>query len=309
MSRRSRDVERPVHAAVEKDGISSAAGSPAADDWAWEVARTAMEEAARARAELDEVLAARADVRVEQGGDAPLVKSAFLATMSHELRTPLNAIAGYAELLSMGLCGPLSKEQHEAVDRIKRGQQHLLALVNGVLDFARSEANQLPFDLREVPLRETLATVHATLAPRFQLNAQRYEFTGCADDICVLADRQRLQQIIIAVLENAARFTANGGRITLGAEREGEQVRVSVRDEGRGIPAAKLDRIFEPFVQVEDGLTRPYEGSGMGLAVSRSLARHMGGDLTVESEVGRGSVFTLTLPRAGPGSDSGALYT
>ncbi|MDB4908988.1 MAG: sensor protein [Gemmatimonadetes bacterium] len=307
MTRRGRDMQQPVHAAVDQDTTSSGAAGLPADDWAWEVARTAMEEAARARAELDEVLAARADLRLEQGADPRHVKSAFLATMSHELRTPLNAIAGYAELLSMGLCGPLTKEQGEAVERIKRGQQHLLALVNGVLDFARCEANQLPFDVRDVPLRETLATVHATLAPRFQLNAQRYEFLGCPDEVHVHCDRQRLQQIIINVLENAARFTASGGRITLGAEMEGERVQVFVRDDGRGIPAGKLDEIFEPFIQVEDGLTRPYEGAGMGLAVSRSLARHMGGDLTVKSEMGHGSVFTLTLPRAVSGSI--ALHT
>ena len=224
-------------------------------------------------------------------------KSEFLATMSHELRTPLNAIAGYTELLEMELRGPVTAEQREDLRRIRRSQRHLLALVNDVLNFARLDSGYLQYDITDVPLGETLAEVEALVAPQLQAKGIAYELALPPRSLTVVADREKLQQIVVNLLSNALKFTAPGGRIDVECDAPGSMVSITVRDTGRGVPDDKLEAIFEPFVQVERALTRETEGSGLGLAISRSLARAMNGDLTVASEVGIGSTFTLTLPR------------
>ena len=224
-------------------------------------------------------------------------KSEFLATMSHELRTPLNAIAGYTELLEMELRGPVTAEQREDLRRIRRSQRHLLALVNDVLNFARLDSGYLQYDITEVPLGETLAEVEALVAPQLQAKGIAYQLALPPRSMAVVADREKLQQIMVNLLSNALKFTAPGGRIDVRCDAPASMISITVSDTGRGIPADKLEAIFEPFVQVERALTRETEGSGLGLAISRSLARAMNGDLTVASEVGVGSTFTLTLPR------------
>ena len=247
-----------------------------------EVLQTANDELQLARAAADE---------------ANLAKSQFLANMSHELRTPLNAIGGYVQLMEMGLHGPVTEGQRTALDRVARSQRHLLRLVNDVLNLARIEAGRVDYAQDDVLVAEVMASVTPMVEP--QMAAAGLSFTTAVPaDLVAIADREKLQQVLINLLTNAVKFTASGGRVAVVAERDDRAGRVLVRvsDTGIGIPADKLEGIFEPFVQVEVGHARRAEGTGLGLAISRDLARGMRGDLTVRSVEGEGAVFTLSLP-------------
>ena len=231
---------------------------------------------------------------------ASRAKSDFLAMMSHELRTPLNAIGGYAQILEMGLHGPVTEAQKDALARIGRSQAHLLALINDVLNFARIEAGQVQYAMDDVPLDQVLAEVEAVVAPQVAAFGLTLRVACRAEGTAARADRDKLRQVLLNLLANAIKYTPRGGSITIDCEADERQVRLHVRDTGTGIPPERLAHIFEPFVQGERALNRPDEGVGLGLAISRDLARGMGGELTVESEVGRGSTFTLVLRRSGP---------
>ena len=256
----------------------------------------AAERAARAEAE-----AARAEAEA-----ASRAKSDFLATMSHELRTPLNAIGGYAELLEMGIRGPVTDQQREDLARIQRSQRHLLALINEVLNYARLESGAVAYDLADVPVPDAVAAAEVLVAPQLRAKGLAYSWSGCDAEVVVRADRDKLQQILLNLLSNAVKFTnaraGLAGRVEVSCAVDGADpswhVRIRVTDTGVGIPADKLQAVFEPFVQVDQRLTRLHGGTGLGLAISRDLARGMGGDLTAESALGVGSTFTLTLPRA-----------
>ncbi|MES2523957.1 MAG: PAS domain-containing protein [Gemmatimonadota bacterium] len=226
-------------------------------------------------------------------------KAEFLATMSHELRTPLNAIGGYAELLEMGIRGPVTPQQVEDLRRVQASQRHLLSLVNEVLNYARIETGTVRYDVADVPLAAVLALVEPLVAP--QLAAKRLVFAShCADPtLTARADAEKTRQALLNLLSNAIKFTDAGGRVTVSCEHiDNARVSIRVEDTGIGIAPEELQRIFEPFVQVNASLTRTAEGTGLGLAISRDLARGMGGELTAESTVGAGSTFTLILPRA-----------
>ena len=242
---------------------------------------------------LGEAERSKADAEIANRG-----KSEFLAVMSHELRTPLNAIGGYAELIEIGIHGPVTPEQREALRRIQKSQRHLLGLVNGVLNYARVESGNIDYQLSDVPLDELLATCEALISPQAQGRRLTLRFSGCAPDMTARADAQKLQQVVLNLLSNAVKFTEPGGTVSLSCDAGDGVVYIRVRDTGHGILAGQLARIFEPFVQVDARLTRTQEGVGLGLAISRDLARGMGGDLSVESEAGVGSTFTLTLPRS-----------
>ena len=229
---------------------------------------------------------------------ANLAKGEFLAVMSHELRTPLNAIGGYAELIEMGIRGPVTSQQREDLRRIQTSQRHLLGLINEVLNYAKLETGAVHFDLTEVRVRDALMGAEALVAPQAQARALTLEVDPCPPALAVRADAEKLRQVLVNLLSNAVKFTDRGGRVMLACEPLHDMVRIHVRDSGIGIAADQLERIFEPFVQVRADLTRTAEGTGLGLAISRDLARGMGGDLTVMSEPGRGSTFTLVLPRA-----------
>jgi PAS domain S-box-containing protein len=225
-------------------------------------------------------------------------KSDFLGTMSHELRTPLNAIAGYVDLLDLELRGPVTAAQRQDLGRIRRSAQVLMALVNDILNFARLDAGQVEFHLGDVRLDLALADLDALIAPQVRARGLTYGYDAGGEALLVRADPERLKQVLLNLLSNAVKFTEPGGRIALTCDAADGLVRIRVTDTGRGIPAEQLDRVFEPFVQIDRHLTQSsQQGVGLGLAISRDLARRMGGDLVAESTVGAGSTFTLVLPR------------
>ena len=224
-------------------------------------------------------------------------KSDFLAVMSHELRTPLNAIGGYAELLEMGIRGPINDEQRHDLERIRASQQHLLGLISGVLDMSRIEAGRVAYDIEPTPVDPFLDEIVGLVAPLARAKSLALEHAVSDPGLAVLADREKLRQILLNLFSNAIRYTPAGGRITIAAEASGEDVAITTSDTGIGIAPDALERIFEPFVQLDRSLTRVREGIGLGLSISRDLARGMGGEITVESRQGEGARFTLTLPR------------
>ena len=225
-------------------------------------------------------------------------KSDFLAVMSHELRTPLNAIGGYTEILQMGIYGEVSEKQRNALQRIARSQQMLLSLINDVLSFAKLDAGQVKYTVEDVPLTEVLPAAEPLVAPQLEAKELRYSLEGCDAGILVRADREKLTQIVLNLLSNAIKFTPSKGTVTVACDVGEHSVRIHVRDTGVGIPDDRLESIFDPFMQVDRALNRPHDGVGLGLSISRDLARGMGGTLTVASDVGSGSTFTLTLRKA-----------
>ena len=233
----------------------------------------------------------------ETADEANQAKSQFLTTMSHELRTPLNAIGGYVELITLGIHGPVTPAQREALERVSRSQRHLLRLINEVLNLARIEAGRLDYRVEPLRIEEVIASVVPMVEP--QMAAAELTFhSGIRNDLEARGDREKLQQILINLLTNALKFTAKGGDVTVNADLsdDGESVLVHISDTGIGIPADHLVSIFDPFIQVDSRPARRAEGSGLGLAISRDLARGMRGDLTVRSVLGAGSTFTLRLP-------------
>ncbi|HEX5436637.1 MAG TPA: ATP-binding protein [Gemmatimonadaceae bacterium] len=234
---------------------------------------------------------------------ANLAKTEFLATMSHELRTPLNAIAGYAELIEMGIYGPTTEAQRTALLSISRSEQHLLGLINDVLNFAKLEAGQLTLAIEDVSASDLLASVEDMIAPQMAAKQLNYQAGACDPALVVRVDPEKARQILLNLLTNALKFTDAGGSVRTECEGTDEHVVIRIRDTGRGIQVDQLEAIFEPFMQVNPSLTSPSMGVGLGLAISCELASAMGGDLTVESTMGVGSTFTLSLPRPAGGED------
>jgi PAS domain S-box-containing protein len=273
----------------------------------------AMELARRAALAVDNALRHRAEQSARQAAErANRAKSDFLAVMSHELRTPLNAISGHAQILEMGLHGPITEGQREALERIGRAQRHLLGLINNVLNLTRIETGRVEYRIRPVLVSSVLADLASLVQPQFAARdialVSRLPDEGAGADLYVSADREKLIQILTNLLGNAAKFTPPRGEVELrlveGADPAMAQIHV--RDSGPGIPADKLELIFEPFVQLERSLTTPSEGAGLGLAISRDLARGMGGDLHAESVEGEGATLVLTVPRATPEKEPGS---
>ncbi len=228
-------------------------------------------------------------------------KGKFLANMSHELRTPLNAIAGHVQLIEMGLHGPVTNEQRDALDRIARAQRHLLGLINDILNFTKLEAGRVPYALSSVDVGLAMKDVSAMVEPQMATAGLTFSSALGNERYLVLADAEKLRQILINLFSNATKFTPMGGRVSFGVaphETDATLVELRVSDTGIGIPADKLETVFDPFVQLAPTGVPSNQGVGLGLAISRDLARGMGGDLTVWSAEDLGSTFTLTLGRA-----------
>jgi signal transduction histidine kinase len=240
----------------------------------------------------------------EAAAAANHAKSEFLAVMSHELRTPLNAIGGHIQLIEMGVHGPINDAQREALQRVQRSQRHLLSLINDLLNFTRIETGRVDYQVTEVPLEPLVAEVVAMIEPMLASTRLTCDIVDSpyAPDLSVVvrADREKAQQILLNLLSNAIKFTPQNGRITIEAglsEEMPEMAAVQVSNSGDGIPPGKLETIFEPFVQLGGRVANPSVGLGLGLSISRDLARGMGGDLKASSDLGNGATFTLVLPR------------
>jgi signal transduction histidine kinase len=225
-------------------------------------------------------------------------KADFLAAMSHELRTPLNAISGYVDVLDAGVYGPLTEAQRRALMRVAANQRHLLALIDDVLSFAKLEAGRIEFDLRPLDARALLAGVKPLVASLAKAKGIALRVEHDRRPLQVLADRERATQVLLNLVGNAIKFTPEGGSVVLSSAAADRWVDFHVRDDGPGIDRDKQDRIFEAFMQVDRRLSTPQDGVGLGLAISRDLARGMGGELSVESAPGEGSTFTVRLPAA-----------
>jgi signal transduction histidine kinase len=265
----------------------------------------AIELARRAALAVDNARLHRAELHARIAAErANRAKSDFLAVMSHELRTPLNAIAGHSQILEMGLHGPITTEQREALERIGRAQRHLLGLINNVLNLARIETGRVEYRVRPVLVSSVLVDLASLVQPQFAARditlVSRLPDGTTGSDLHVAVDREKLIQILTNLLGNAAKFTPARGTVELRLVETDDRatVQIHVRDSGPGIPPDKLEVIFEPFVQLERSLTSPSEGAGLGLAISRDLARGMGGDLRAESVAGNGATLILTVPRA-----------
>jgi signal transduction histidine kinase len=225
-------------------------------------------------------------------------KAEFLAAMSHELRTPLNAIAGYVDLLDLGVYGGLTEAQRGTLARVRANQAHLLALINDLLSFASLDSGAVAFEVASIDLDEFLTGLDPLLTPQAEAKEVTLSLRGVSRGLRVLADPERLRQILLSLLGNAIKFTPSGGSVRLAARPAGSWAEVEVRDTGPGIAPELQDVVFNPFVQLDRRLDRPQDGVGLGLAISRDLARGMGGEVTLRSAPGEGSIFTLRLPRA-----------
>jgi two-component system CheB/CheR fusion protein len=261
-------------------------------------------EARRALLASAESARANADTARIAAETANEAKSRFLTAMSHDLRTPLNAIAGYTDLLDLGIRGPVTSAQHADLIRIKRSSRHLLSLINDILNFAKLEAGHVDFRIEDVPVDALVAEVDEMMAPQFREKSITLERSESSSFL--RADPERVRQILVNLLTNALKFTPPGGRVCITCTTDDNTVAIEVSDTGIGIPKDSLERIFEPFVQVDRSLTSlDRDGVGLGLAISRDLARRMDGDLSVESVLGEGSRFLLRLPKAATRSESG----
>ena len=272
-----------------------------------EARREAAEQSAGELRTLAEQLRAQAlelERRSNEAERANQVKSEFLAAMSHELRTPLNAIGGYAQLMELGLGGPITGEQHEQLRRIQQSQQHLLGIINDLLNFTRLEAGHVQYNIGPVAVAETMQNVAALIAPQSRAKRLDLEVVVCPPEITASGDRIKIEQILLNLLSNAVKFTPSGGRITISCGEHADTVWLRVSDTGVGIPPGEHETIFAPFVQVGRSLASPKEGTGLGLSISRDLARAMGGDLGVASKEQEGATFTLTLRRADASRES-----
>ena len=244
----------------------------------------------------------RLNAELDQAGK---LKDQFLANVSHELRTPLNSVIGFSELLLTGEVegAPLSGTQRDYLETISRNGRHLLQLINELLDLSKIAAGRMDLHLEPVPLDALLR--EAVDSVRAQLEARRHRLAlePAPEPVSVRADRGRVLQILLNLLSNAIKFTPDGGHVMLTARVEdgGRHVRVAVRDTGIGIAPEDRAKLFQEFVQLDAAPSRRYEGTGLGLALSKRLVELHGGAIGVESALGKGSTFWFTLPRADPG--------
>jgi signal transduction histidine kinase len=259
----------------------------------WFGTNTDIEDSKRAQAELQRL--------TREALEADRAKSDFLAAMSHDLRTPLNAIGGYAQLMEMGVRGPVTEEQRTDLLKIIRSKDHLDRLVGDVLSFAKLGTGRIELRFAPIEVDATIASVVEMITPQLVEKNLTLAPTTIPHDLVVIGDLDKTRQILVNLLANALKFTPPGGTIAIGAEAKADRVEISVSDTGIGVPPEQIEKIFEPFVQAKRAVRSTDGGVGLGLAISRRLARAMNGDLTVRSVVGEGSTFTLSLPKADRG--------
>lgn len=225
-------------------------------------------------------------------------KSDFLGMISHEVRTPLNAIAGYVELMAEEIHGPLTDDQRSDLARIRRSEKYLLNVIDNVLSFLKLGSGRVRYDIGDIDLDALFATVEELVRPLARNKQLDYEQCPPPRGTCIHADREKVQQILLNLLSNAVKFTARSGRVRLECSVADSVVHIHVSDSGSGIPPDELPKVFEPFVRIDSGAAQRVEGTGLGLSISRDFAIGMGGQLVAESELGKGSTFTLTVPRS-----------
>jgi len=264
-----------------------------------------VEEASRELTEKNRRLAQA----VERLQEADRVKSNFLATVSHELRTPLTSVIGYSEMLLEGIAGELNDEQREYVRTVMEKGDQLLQLITGILDISRMEAGEMKIDKHPFDLDEVVTVALSTIAPHARRKKLVMACTVPPSLPLVLGDRDKIRQVLLNLLGNAVKFTPEGGKVEvaatlaplLPAADSMRAVRVSVRDSGIGVPPEHQKRVFDPFFQVDNSSTREYGGTGLGLSIVKRLVEAHGGVVWVDSEAGKGSTFSFTVPlAAGP---------
>lgn len=283
-----------------------------------EEAHALEEELEETNAEL-QVSIAEAELARKAADSANAAKSSFLANMSHELRTPINAMLGYTQLIEMGLAGAVTDQQREYLQRLRTSSTHLLNIVNEVLDVSKAESGRMHVTEQLLQAETAIATAISLTLPQAEAHGiQLVSSDAEVDSTAYIGDEQRVTQILVNLISNAIRFTPTGGSVSVQCDTvehasaslhltsRGPWARINVSDTGMGIPFNQQEEIFEPFVQAENGLTRTRSGTGLGLTISRTLARLMGGDLTLESEPGQGSTFTIWLPASRDTEDPAA---
>ena len=223
------------------------------------------------------------------------LKSEFLASMSHELRTPINALIGYASLMLDRIYGDLTPRQEEGLNRIQGAAQHLLALINDILDLAKIEAGRMPLHLDDVTLGDIINEISQQMEPLIKKRSLTFTVEMPSKDVTLHTDRTKVKQILLNLLSNAVKFTHHGG-IWVSVSRDEEDLRFDVRDTGIGIRASDLESIWEDFRQVDQSRTREFGGTGLGLSITRKLVDALGGHVFAESVFGKGSTFTVVLP-------------
>jgi signal transduction histidine kinase len=233
---------------------------------------------------------------MEQAQAADRIKSAFLATMSHELRTPLNSIIGFTGIILQGIVGPLNDEQKKQMNMVRGSAQHLLSLINDVLDLSKIEAGQLQVAYENFDLRSMMEKAVESARPLAGKKGLELTYAVSYEIETITGDRRRVEQILLNLISNAIKFTEKGS-VKIECEPEGDNVTISVIDTGIGIKTEDLETLFQAFRQIDSGMTRKYDGTGLGLSISKKLVELMGGQIRVTSVWGSGSTFSFSLPK------------
>jgi signal transduction histidine kinase len=224
------------------------------------------------------------------------LKSAFLATMSHELRTPLNSIIGFTGIILRERVGPLNEEQKKQLNMVRRSSQHLLSLINDVLDISKIEAGQLKVASEKIDLRQIVEKAEQSTRPLAEGKGLELGLDISPEIETIMGDSRRVEQILLNLLSNAIKFTEKGS-VRIVCETDEGNVIVKVTDTGMGIKAEDMETIFKSFRQIDSGISRKYDGTGLGLSISKKLVELMGGNIWVTSTWGSGSTFGFSLPK------------